>query len=103
MDLIKKIEARDAKIGIIGLAYVGLPLVIRFCEENFHVVGFDIDPKKVEKLNRGQSYIKHIQSGKIMSLRDNNMFEATNICRNASLSESCHEKCRAFRKTIKSV
>lgn len=78
MDLIKKLEAREAKIGIIGLGYVGLPLVIRFCEENFHVVGFDIDPKKVEKLNRGQSYIKHIQSGKIMSLRDNNMFEATN-------------------------
>ena len=77
MDLIKKINAKEAKIGIIGLGYVGLPLVIRFCQENFRVVGFDVDTRKVEKLNKGQSYIKHIQSGKIMSLRDNGMFEAT--------------------------
>ena len=77
MDLVKKIKAKEAKIGIIGLGYVGLPLVIRFCEENFHVTGFDIDPRKVERLNRGKSYIKHIQSKTIMFLRDNNMFEAT--------------------------
>ena len=55
MDLIKKIKTKEAKIGVIGLGYVGLPLVIRFCEENFHVIGFDVDPRKVEKLNKGQS------------------------------------------------
>ena len=60
MELIKKIKPKEAKIGVIGLGYVGLPLVIRFCEENFHVIGFDVDSSKVEKLNRGQSYIKHI-------------------------------------------
>jgi UDP-N-acetyl-D-glucosamine dehydrogenase len=77
MDLIEKIKAKKAKIGVIGLGYVGLPLVIRFCEENFHVIGFDVDPIKVERLNKGQSYIKHIQSKRIMSLKRNNMFEAT--------------------------
>ncbi len=77
MDLIKKIRAKEADIGVIGLGYVGLPLVIRFCEENFHVTGFDVDSRKIEQLNRGQSYIKHIQSEKIKFLRDHDMFEAT--------------------------
>jgi UDP-N-acetyl-D-glucosamine dehydrogenase len=77
VELIKKIKTKEAKIGVIGLGYVGLPLVIRFCEENFHVIGFDVDSSKVEKLNRGQSYIKHIQAKTIKFLKDNNMFEAT--------------------------
>jgi UDP-N-acetyl-D-glucosamine dehydrogenase len=77
MDLIKKIKAREAKIGIIGLGYVGIPLLIRFCEENFHVIGFDIDPKKVKKLNMGKSYIKHIASEKITFYRSKKIFEAT--------------------------
>lgn len=77
MDLIKKIKAKKAIIGIIGLGYAGLPLLIRFCDEKFYVVGFDIDPKKVEKLNAGKSYIKHIPSEKIKLLRDNKIFEAT--------------------------
>jgi len=60
--LIQKIKIRQAKIGIIGLGYVGLPLVIEFCKAGFHVTGFDIDPEKVELLGKGQSYIKHIDS-----------------------------------------
>ena len=75
--LIQKIKIRQAKIGIIGLGYVGLPLVIRFCEENFRVSGFDIDKKKVERLNKGKSYIKHVPSEKIKDLRDSKRFEAT--------------------------
>ncbi len=63
--LIKKIEARKATIGVIGLGYVGLPLVIRFAEEGFTVQGFDVDDEKVAMLNAGQSYIKHIPSEKI--------------------------------------
>ena len=65
VDLLSKIENRSAKIGIIGLGYVGLPLTLRFCEENFKVIGFDSDSKKVEMLNRGISYIKHISSSRI--------------------------------------
>jgi UDP-N-acetyl-D-glucosamine dehydrogenase len=58
--LIEKIKKRKAIIGIIGLGYVGLPLVIRFAEEEFTVIGFDIDESKVKKINTGKSYIKHI-------------------------------------------
>ncbi len=62
------IEKKTAKIGIIGLGYVGLPIVLRFCEEGFKVVGFDVDPAKVKSLNNGRSYIKHIPSKSIASL-----------------------------------
>jgi len=65
VDLLSKIEERSAKIGIIGLGYVGLPLALRFCQENFKVIGFDSDPKKVKMLNQGISYIKHIPSSRI--------------------------------------
>jgi UDP-N-acetyl-D-glucosamine dehydrogenase len=75
--LVKKIKCRYARIGVIGLGYVGLPLVIRFGEEDFKVIGFDIDESKVEKLNKGESYIKHISSKKIQNLRDKNYFKAT--------------------------
>lgn len=67
MGLIDKIKSKEAHIGIIGLGYVGLPIVLRFCEEGFTVIGFDVDHEKVKKINRGRSYIKHIPSGKIRS------------------------------------
>jgi len=75
--LAAKIKNHSAHIGVIGLGYVGLPLVLRFTEEGFRVLGFDIDPIKVEKLNRGESYIKHIPSEKIRQLRDSGLFEAS--------------------------
>ncbi len=75
--LSRKIENREALVGVIGLGYVGLPLVLRFTEEGFHVLGFDIDAFKVNKLNKGQSYIKHIVGDKIRRLRDSGLFEAT--------------------------
>lgn len=65
MDLIEKINSREAKVGIIGLGYVGLPLVIEFCKAGFQVTGFDVDEKKVEALKQGKSYIKHISSSLI--------------------------------------
>jgi len=66
IDLLSKIEERSAKIGIIGLGYVGLPLALRFCQENFEVTGFDSDLKKVNMLKQGKSYIKYIPSSKII-------------------------------------
>ena len=74
--LLKKIKSRRAVIGVIGLGYVGLPLAIRFGEESFHVLGFDIDPKKVDRLNRGETYIKHVPSEGIRKVKDAGMFEA---------------------------
>ena len=73
-----KIVSRQAYIGIIGLGYVGLPLAREFLNAGFSVLGFDIDPVKVEKINRGESYIKHIQSGFIASYVKTNKFTATN-------------------------
>ena len=68
MDLLGKIKAKQAVVGIIGLGYVGLPLVLRFCEVGFQVLGFDTDASKVERLNRGESYIKHIPSSRLAAL-----------------------------------
>ena len=68
MELLKKIDTKQALVGIIGLGYVGLPLVLRFCEVGFSVLGFDTDPDKIEKLNRGESYIKHIPSNRLTEL-----------------------------------
>jgi UDP-N-acetyl-D-glucosamine dehydrogenase len=63
----KKLAERTAHIGIIGLGYVGLPLALLFSEEGFPVTGFDIDPVKVEALNRGESYIVRIPPAEICS------------------------------------
>ena len=58
--LIDKLNDKSAVIGIVGLGYVGLPLVLRFTEVGYKVVGLDIDSRKTERLNRGESYIEHI-------------------------------------------
>jgi len=63
--LIQKILNKKALVGIIGMGYVGLPLVLRFCEEDFRVLGFDIDSKKIAALKRGKSYLKSIPSSRI--------------------------------------
>ncbi|KPN74379.1 MULTISPECIES: nucleotide sugar dehydrogenase [Neisseria] len=73
---IQKFADKTAKIGIVGLGYVGLPLMLRYVDIGFHVLGFDIDAEKVEKLNKGQSYIEHIPSDKIAAASQN-LFEAT--------------------------
>ena len=57
-----KIKSNSAKIGVIGMGYVGLPLVIEFCRGGFPVTGFDIDVQKIALLREGQSYIRHIDS-----------------------------------------
>jgi len=76
-NLKSRIQNRDVRIAIIGLGYVGLPLVIRFSEEGFQTVGFDIDEEKIQKLNNGQTYIKHIAEEKIATIVKNG-FIATN-------------------------
>ncbi len=63
--LLKKIKSKKANIGVVGLGYVGLPLVIEFCKAGFKVMGFDVDPEKVALLNGGKSYIKHIDAARI--------------------------------------
>ena len=67
--LAKKLVDKSATIGIVGLGYVGLPLMIRYSEVGYKVVGFDIDQSKIEKLNNGESYIEHISSDDIVESR----------------------------------
>jgi UDP-N-acetyl-D-glucosamine dehydrogenase len=66
--LLGRISARKAKVGIIGLGYVGLPLACVFAEKGFAVTGFDVDAAKTEKLNAGRSYIRHIPGKRIAPL-----------------------------------
>jgi len=65
LELLEKIKTKNASIGIIGLGYVGLPLVIEFCNAGFAVTGFDTDTEKVDLLKQGKSYIKHIDGSRI--------------------------------------
>ncbi len=73
----KAIEERTARVGIIGLGYVGLPLMRTFCAAGFSCVGFDTDESKVEKINAGKSYIKHIPSSLIKRVVAEKKFTAT--------------------------
>ncbi|MEQ9823200.1 MAG: nucleotide sugar dehydrogenase [Puniceicoccaceae bacterium] len=65
------------KIAIIGMGYVGLPLGIRFAESGVNVIGIDVDASKAEQLNRGESYIRHIDAGHIRPLVESGQFCAT--------------------------
>jgi len=75
--LLKKIEAHEAIGGVIGLGYVGLPLVLLINRKGFRSLGFDIDPKKVAKLKAGRSYIEHFPDAAIAELVGGGRFEAT--------------------------
>ena len=77
MDLVQKINDKKAVIAVVGLGYVGLPLLMEFVERDFKTIGFDIDQKKVDKLNAGKSYIKHIDEKRVKTVRESGLFEAT--------------------------
>lgn len=76
-DLLSKIQGKDAKIGIIGLGYVGLPLGLEFIESGFNIVGFDIDERKIPMLLKGETYIKHLSKERIKKAVDTGRFDAT--------------------------
>jgi UDP-N-acetyl-D-glucosamine dehydrogenase len=73
----KKFRRRAGQIGVIGLGYVGLPLVKTFLERGFAVTGFDIDPRKVRSLNAGRSYISHISTAELGAFLRDRKFRAT--------------------------
>jgi UDP-N-acetyl-D-glucosamine dehydrogenase len=91
-ELLKKIESKQASVGIVGLGYVGLPLAVEFAHAGFQVTGIDIDATKVETLNRGESYIQDIptsvlgplvKAGKIKATTDFGVvagLDTINIC-----------------------
>jgi len=75
--LLSKVKNKEAKIGIIGLGYVGLPLGLEFIESGFNVIGYDVDEKKIPILLKGESYIKHIGNDRIKKAVDTGRFDAT--------------------------
>lgn len=75
-ELLQRLQNKNALIGIIGLGYVGLPLARAFADKGLAVLGFDLDPAKIVKLARGQSYIGHISDAVIAQMRERK-FEAT--------------------------
>ena len=74
---LERAETHDLQVGILGLGYVGLPLGLAFCEAGFRVLGFDVDPSKVETLNDGRSYIEHLETERVSKVVDAKLFEAT--------------------------
>src|SRR5690606_25065511 len=79
--LMGRIEARQARVGIIGLGYVGIPLALRFHEAGLKVLGFDIDPERVEQLNAGRSPIKHIATSAVTAMVEDGFEAVADFCR----------------------
>lgn len=77
--LIEKFKAHEGVVGILGLGYVGLPLLLRFAEESFPVIGFDVDDEKVQNLQNSKSYIKHIESSEIKKAFEGNAQATTDF------------------------
>jgi UDP-N-acetyl-D-glucosamine dehydrogenase len=113
-DLKQKIESRSARIGVIGMGYVGLPLALLFSEQRFSVTGFDIDPAKVAKLNDGASYIFRIPATEIQSARERGFRATSNyaditemdvvaICVPTPLSEFHEPDLSYIQQTAKAI
>jgi len=78
IDVLKaKIKSRTATVGVIGLGYVGLPLAIEFVKQGYHVIGYDADPKKIQSLDEGRTYIRHISDWKIAEINGTGRFKPT--------------------------
>jgi UDP-N-acetyl-D-glucosamine dehydrogenase len=78
MDLIEKIRSREARLSVIGLGYVGLPLLVEFARAGFEAVGVDVDEKKVNLVNEGVSYIKDVSSADLKDAIAKGKLSATN-------------------------
>jgi len=77
MELLKKIEGKHAKLGVIGLGYVGLPLAVEFARAGYGVIGYDVDERKVAELSAGRSYIPDVSSDHLAEVVKNGKFVAT--------------------------
>ena len=66
--LVAAVDRREAVVGVVGLGYVGLPLVFAFTDAGFRTVGFDIDESKIKSLDAGRTYIKHLPDERIAAI-----------------------------------
>ena len=115
LPLRQAIENRQAVVGVVGLGYVGLPLVRAFADAGFRTIGFDVDRAKIDRLLRGESYIGHIPSAWIHACREEGKFEPTAdmsrlaepdvilICVPTPLSESRDPDLRFVEETTRSI
>jgi UDP-N-acetyl-D-glucosamine dehydrogenase len=87
LDLEKRIKKREACVGVIGLGYVGLPLVKTFLNAGFRVIGFDVDKDKVSSLNKARSYIKHVTGENLKPFIREKKFEASSDFKNLSTAD----------------
>ncbi len=112
--VLARVQARTAKVGIIGLGYVGLPLALLFNEAGFPVTGFDIDPEKVRALNSGRSYIYRIPQTEIAAATgkgflatddysDAREMDAIIICVPTPLNEYHEPDLSFIRETAKAI
>ncbi|MCP4512379.1 MAG: nucleotide sugar dehydrogenase, partial [Fuerstiella sp.] len=76
-DVLQKIENQTAQVGVIGLGYVGLPLISAFTNAGFRCIGYDVDNSKVESLSAGRSYIKHVESATVADWIERDLLEPT--------------------------
>ena len=75
--LLDKIRDRSAIVGILGLGYVGLPLASAFVKAGFPVLGFDTDASKIEDLDAGRNYLRHLGDDMTQTMKASDHFEAT--------------------------
>src|SRR5438128_7675545 len=76
-ELRRRIEARTARAGVIGLGYVGLPLAVELARAGFETVGIDLDPRKVASINAGESYIPDVPGSEVQRLVSAGRLRAT--------------------------
>jgi UDP-N-acetyl-D-glucosamine dehydrogenase len=77
MNLHQKIDSASAVVGVIGLGYVGLPLLHAFHRAGFPVIGFDVDDRKIQALKRGENYLKHLGEGMVREMTSAGRFDST--------------------------
>src|SRR5690606_6199473 len=74
---LERIKTKQITVGVVGLGYVGFPLSLVFAEAGVPVVGFDIDHEKIEALEQGRSYIRHIDPERLAGVKKDKRFKAT--------------------------
>ena len=85
-ELAERIQAREARVGVVGLGYVGLPLAVEFAQAGFRVIGFDLDGAKTQAVSRGESYIEDVPEAQVAAcvadgkLRASDDFGELSVC-----------------------
>jgi len=77
MSLLKKIQSKESVVGVVGLGYVGLPLLLEFVDSGFQCIGLDIDPSKIDHIHDKETYIRHISKTRIGQAVDTGRMEVT--------------------------